>query len=33
MSLIKASQGLAHKVNKSGYFLAAISMFHFVLKS
>ncbi len=31
--LIKASQGLAHKVNKSGYFLAAISMFHFVLKS
>jgi adenine/guanine/hypoxanthine permease len=31
--LIKASQGLAHKVNKTVYFLAVISVFHFVLKS
>lgn len=31
--LIKVSQGLAHNVNKTAYFLAAISVFHFVLKS
>ncbi|MEG4392452.1 NCS2 family permease [Microcoleus sp. BROC3] len=31
--LIKISQGLAHKVNKTAYFLAAISVFHFVLRS
>ncbi len=31
--LIKISQGLAHKVNKTIYFLTAISVLHFVLKS
>lgn len=31
--LIKISQGLAHKVNKTVYFLAAISVFHLALKS
>lgn len=31
--LIKISQGLAHKVNKTAYFLAAISVFHFVLRN
>ena len=31
--LIKVSQGQAHEVNKTVYFLAAISVFHLVLKS
>lgn len=31
--LIKVSQGLAHKVNKTVYFLAAICVCHFLLKS
>ncbi|MDZ8262186.1 hypothetical protein [Nostoc sp. ChiQUE01b] len=31
--LIKVFQGLAYQVNKTVYFLAAISVFHFVLKS